>query len=1383
MSQSVKTRIKHKHDIEANWLKATNFVPLAGELIVYDTDEKHLIPRFKVGDGENFLVDLPFSTDVPHYGICSTLGNKAEKVVDCEGFNLVNGATIKVKFTNSNTANTISLNVNSTGAKYVKYGNNTINSGQLKANCIYEFVYDSSLGYYFLEGELDTNKTYSAATSSALGLVKVGSNITNSNGGTISLTNDNVTSALGYTPIDSAKKGVANGLAELDENGKVPSSQLPSYVDDVIEFANKRAFDSIGESGKIYVDLSTNLTYRWSGTNYVEISPSLALGETSSTAYRGDRGKIAYEHSQKTSGNPHGVTKGDVGLGNVDNTSDMNKPISTAQQAALDSKLGKTENATSATKLQTARKIDGVTFDGSSDITHYGTCSTAAGTAAKTVALTGFKLVTGAQIKVKFTVTNTASNPTLNVNSTGAKSIMYRGSAISAGYLAVNRVYEFVYDGTDWELVGDINTDTKYTHPNNHPASMISGLATVATSGKYSDLSGTPTIPTKTSQLTNDSGFKTTDTTYSKATSSALGLVKIGYTASGKNYPVQLNNSGQMYVNVPWTDNNTTYNAMTAATSSAAGKAGLVPAPAAGKQTSFLRGDGTWVVPTDTKYTHPTTSGNKHIPSGGSAGQILRWSADGTAVWGNDNNTTYSNMTAATSSAAGKAGLVPAPSAGAQSKFLRGDGTWQIPTNTTYSVATASKDGLMSAADKDILDNVPNNYLSLLGGKLKLEGLKNLTFYRSGTNVYVGHTYEHDGGVLGAIAMNSVNGGIKRVSADFKSFYTVIDTGNMASHVISKSGGTLTGELITQTVRPSATNTYNLGSSSNAYYTAYLNTIALRGKSGTAQSYGGLIAEITGTTDTEGVSRLVLGNNVKTGTADNASGALRIFGAGAGQTNIYPSNNSDNNIYQYFPDKSGTLALVGEPIFTSKGVNGTVGFIAFAQLKVTGTYVNRPIEFTLSCRGKSTTCQVNVLFKNAGTNDPEIASIICTGSDYGIFAHKTATSTWLLYHTKSEAYDGVTVLSVGKPEQAVTISYPDATSTFLTTKPTENVVNSKFGGYLPLLNGGTIEGDSLDLLRIKRTSTSSAVIGFENANGLLGYIGMSNTPNGGLRRILADASKGYAVLDEANMDNYVVPKTGGTMTGTLNVTRVNPVTPLTNNLGTSANPFLSLFVDTIALRGDTSGQSYGALTVNTPGTTSDVGLSKLSLGNNIASGTANNAKGSIEIYGTNTKKTTINPSNTASDVTLTLPSSSGTLARTADIPDISDRMKFIKYTNESNSVVKVTITISGALYRKGLNGYLRNPLKICGNFCGTSSTKATSGGIDLISTINGTGGNGIKSLGSSAICSVVSCSWGTSAATSEGPAGVSFVLQSYIGAYGTLWVEYDKNLTVTIAKA
>ena len=119
---------------------------------------------------------------------------------------------------------------------------------------------------------------------------------------------------------------------------------------------------------------------------------------------------------------------------------------------------------------------------------------------------------------------------------------------------------------------------------------------------------------------------------------------------------------------------------------------------------------------TDTVYSHPTNSGNKHIPSGGSSGQILRWSADGTAVWGADNNTTYSAFKGATSSAAGGSGLVPAPAAGTQAtKYLRADGTWQTPpdTNTTYGAASQSVAGLMSAADKKKLDGIAtgaNNY-------------------------------------------------------------------------------------------------------------------------------------------------------------------------------------------------------------------------------------------------------------------------------------------------------------------------------------------------------------------------------------------------------------------------------------------------------------------------------------------------------------------------------------------------------------------------------------------------------------------------------------------------------------------------------------------------
>ena len=102
--------------------------------------------------------------------------------------------------------------------------------------------------------------------------------------------------------------------------------------------------------------------------------------------------------------------------------------------------------------------VDGVGFNGGSNINHYNTCSTSASTTAKTVGKANFQLSTGAEITIKFTYTNTASNPTLNVNGTGARSIYYNGTNIPAGALAANRVYRFVYDGSYWQLVGSLGT-------------------------------------------------------------------------------------------------------------------------------------------------------------------------------------------------------------------------------------------------------------------------------------------------------------------------------------------------------------------------------------------------------------------------------------------------------------------------------------------------------------------------------------------------------------------------------------------------------------------------------------------------------------------------------------------------------------------------------------------------------------------------------------------------------------------------------------------------------------------------------------------------------------------------------------------------------------
>jgi hypothetical protein len=278
------------------------------------------------------------------------------------------------------------------------------------------------------------------------------------------------------------------------------------------------------------------------------------------------------------------------------------------------------------------------------------------------------------------------------------------------------------------------------------------GTWVVPTNTTYADMTGAtssadgthglvpaPAKGKQTSFLRGDGTWVVpTNTTYTNATTSASGLMsaadktKLDGVADGANnyvHPAYTTYSSGLYkvtvdatghvsaatavaksditaLGIPST--NTTYSVMGAASDSAAGTSGLVPAPAAGKNTSFLRGDGTWVVPTDTTYSvmgaasasAAGSSGLVPAPAAGKQASFLR--GDGT--WVVPKNTTYSNMKGATSSAAGTAGLVPAPAAGYQSQFLRGDGTWATPEDTIYSVATSSANGLMSSTDKAKLD-------------------------------------------------------------------------------------------------------------------------------------------------------------------------------------------------------------------------------------------------------------------------------------------------------------------------------------------------------------------------------------------------------------------------------------------------------------------------------------------------------------------------------------------------------------------------------------------------------------------------------------------------------------------------------------------------------
>lgn len=325
----------------------------------------------------------------------------------------------------------------------------------------------------------------------------------------------------------------------------------------------------------------------------------------------------------------------------------------------------KTDNAPTATKLQAARTIalsGAVTGSVSSDFGSNITISTtlanfdASKIASGTISIDRLpkaaleRLIVVADDTARFALTTATaqSGDTVKVTSTGKMYLIKDESKLSSedGYepYTASQASSVPWSG----VTGKPSTFT----PPTSSATVLGGIKVgYTTSGKnykvQLDSSGNAYVNVP---------WTDSNTTYTQATSDNLGLVKIGYSANGKNYPVALDGNGKMYVNVPWTDTNTTYTNMGAASASAAGKAGLVPAPAAGAQAKYLRGDGTWQTPP---------------------------------------NTTYSNMGGATSSAAGSAGLVPAPAAGKQASFLRGDGTWVIPTNTTYAKANTTTLGLV----------------------------------------------------------------------------------------------------------------------------------------------------------------------------------------------------------------------------------------------------------------------------------------------------------------------------------------------------------------------------------------------------------------------------------------------------------------------------------------------------------------------------------------------------------------------------------------------------------------------------------------------------------------------------------------------------------------
>lgn len=369
----------------------------------------------------------------------------------------------------------------------------------------------------------------------------------------------------------------------------------------------------------------------------------------------------------------------------------------------------KTDNAPTATKLQAARTIalsGAVTGSVSSDFGGNVTISTtlanfdASKIASGTISIDRLpkaaleRLVVVADDTARFALTTATaqSGDTVKVTSTGKMYLIKDESKLNSedGYepYTASQASSVPWSG----VTGKPSTFT----PPTSSATVLGGIKVgYTTSGKnykvQLDSSGNAYVNVP---------WTDNNTTYNEATADTLGLVKIGYASNGKNYAVLLAN-GKMYVNVPWTDSNTTY---TQATSDNLGLVKIGYSANGKNYPVALDGNGKMYVNvpwTDTNTTYGVVGANGStglVKNGSTVTSASGYTACpivGGIPYYKDTNTTYANMKAATASAAGAAGLVPAPAAGKQTSFLRGDGTWVVPTNTTYGLASTTANGLL----------------------------------------------------------------------------------------------------------------------------------------------------------------------------------------------------------------------------------------------------------------------------------------------------------------------------------------------------------------------------------------------------------------------------------------------------------------------------------------------------------------------------------------------------------------------------------------------------------------------------------------------------------------------------------------------------------------